>query len=511
MNIFHKNIKLLKMKKLILLLGLIGIFASSCDDTLNVFPETSLSVPTFYKTEADFTQAVNGAYAPLRSLNNTDGGGAFVLSEMHSDNAFFARNPFFGARDRWHDIAQHAVPTFDGVTTNLYVQREYTNCFQIIARANQVLATIDEAEIDAAVQSNLKGQALFLRAFSYFELVRYFGKAPLHLEPVTNREEAALPLASADELYAQIEMDAQEAIELLPPKSSQEQGRATIGAAQMLLADAYMMQERWSEAEPLLMAIVSSNEYMLMPAYELAFSTSTQNKNNLESVFEIQYKEGAEGLQGSFLYDMLPRPITAAEVGAITGTSNPLDITSEGNNIPTPDIIAAYEDGDLRKDATIGYVTLSNGLWRDGVYPYVKKYAKTHTLHGNHGMSWPVYRYSEVLLALAEVLNEQGKGGALGYLNQVRTRAGLGEPVGDLGDAIFRERRVELAFENKRWFDLVRTGKAVEVMTAYGANLKANPGDYYFPDGEDPYPQGFQEIRLVYGLPASEADLSPHF
>jgi hypothetical protein len=195
----------------------------------------------------------------------------------------------------------------------------------------------------------------------------------------------------------------------LPPKSTQEQGRATIGAAQMLLADAYMMQERWSEAEPLLMAIVSSNEYMLMPVYELAFSTSTQNKNNLESVFEIQYKEGAEGLQGSFLYDMLPRPITAAEVGAITGTSNPLDITSEGNNIPTPDIIAAYEDGDLRKDATIGYVTLSNGLWRDGVYPYVKKYAKTHTLHGNHGMSWPVYRYSEVLLALAEVLNEQGK------------------------------------------------------------------------------------------------------
>jgi hypothetical protein len=260
-----------------------------------------------------------------------------------------------------------------------------------------------------------------------------------------------------------------------------------------------------------LQAIVSSNEYRLMPTYELAFSTSTQNKNNLESVFEIQYKEGAEGLQGSFLYSMLPRPITAEELNAITGTSNTQSMDSEGNNIPTPDMIAAYEAGDLREDATIGYVTLSNGFWKDGVYPYVKKYAKTHALQNNHGMSWPVYRYSEVLLALAEVLDEQGKAGALGYLNEVRLRAGLGDPVGDLGDAIFSERRVELAFENKRWFDLVRTGKAVEVMTAYGENLKANPQDYYFPDGEDPYPHGFQEISTTYGLPASESDISPHF
>jgi len=85
------------------------------------------------------------------------------------------------------------------------------------------------------------------------------------------------------------------------------------------------------------------------------------------------------------------------------------------------------------------------------------------------------------------------------------------EPTGDLGEAIFHERRVELAFENKRWYDLVRKGKAVEVMTAYGQRFKANPGDYYFPETEDPYSHGFQEIRLTYGLPADESDLTPHF
>ncbi len=506
------NFNTIKMKKIFILLGLISIFTTSCDDFLTIYPETSLSTPTFYKTEADLTQAVNGAYAPLRLLNNQEGGGLFVLTEMHSDNTIFQRIAQFGARERWHDVAQHAVPTNNGVTSNLYVQHAYVNLFQIIARTNQILATIDEVQFDANVKGNLKGQALFLRAYSYFELVRLFGKAPLHLVPVTVRQEAALELSDAAALYAQIESDAKEAINLLPPKSQQEAGRATNGAARMLLADAYMNQKKWGEAETRLLEIVNSKEYELMPTYDKAFSESSSNKNNKESIFEIQYKEGAEGLGGSWFNDMIPRPITVEEVRSITGTSNALNITNEGNNIPTPDIIAAYVQGDQRKDASIAYIKLSNGLWKDGTYPYIKKYARKHALHGIHGMSWPVYRYSEVLLALAEVLDEQGKPGAMGYLMQVRNRAGLmNEPTGDLGEAIFNERRVELAFENKRWYDLVRTGRAVDVITAYGQRVKANPLDYYFPAGSLPYPHGFQEIRLTYGLPASESDLSPHF
>ncbi len=500
------------MKNIFIMLVLVGILTTSCSDFLTIYPETSLSVPTFYKTEADFKQAINGAYAPLRLLNNHEGGGIWVLTEMHSDNTIFQRLAQFGARERWHDVAQHAVPTSNGVTSNLYVQHAYVDLFQIIARANQILVSIDGVEFDAAVKNNIKGQALFLRAYSYYELVRLFGKAPLHLVPVKNRKEAALPLSDAAALYAQIEIDANEAIKLLPAKSKQEAGRVTSGAAMMLLADAYMTQKKWGAAEILLLDIVKSKEYDLMPTYDKAFSESSSNKNNKESLFEIQYKEGAEGLHGSWFYDMIPRPITVEEVRSITGTSNPINITNEANNIPTPDIIAAYELGDLRKDASIAYFKLSNVSWKDGTYPYIKKFAKKHALHSNHGMSWPVYRYSEVLLALAEVLNEQGKLGAMDYLMQVRKRAGLtNEPIGDVTEAILKERRVELAFENKRWYDLVRSGKAVDVIKAYGQRVKANPQDYYFPVGTAPYAHGFLEISLTYGLPAAESDLTPYF
>ena len=497
------------MKKIFLFLAVLGVLGIGCEDELTIFPEDSLSVPTFFKTEVDFEQAVNGAYAPLRAINDVS---KAYLAEMHSDNTYYARNTAFGATEQQEDIADFAIPTDQGITTNVHVQNVYVFNYQIIARTNQILATIDEAEFDDAAKNNLKGQALFLRAYAYFDLVQFFGSVPLHLVPVLSREDAALPLSTEEEIYAQIIQDVQGAISSLPPKSQQEAGRATSGAARTLLANVYIVREQWSDAEVQARAVVDSNEYMLMPNYEDAFSGNSDNKNNIESVFEIQYKEGAEGLNGGFLYEFLPRPMTAEEVGAVTGTSNPQPLNGEGNNIPTPDIIAAYEDGDLREDASIQYVTASESFWRDGVYPIIKKYVEPHSLNDNHGMNFPVYRYSEVLLFLAEALEEQGKSGeALTFLNLVRSRAGLGDPSGDLGEAIFNERRVELAFENKRWFDLVRTGRAVDVITAYGNRIKANPNDYYYPEGAEPRGNAFTNISLTFGLPASESSLNPNF
>lgn len=497
------------MKKLMILIGLAGIVSTSCQENfLEIYPETALSSATFFTQEADFEQAVNGAYVPLRSIVNDR---AWLLGEMHSDNTYYARNPLFGATEQQEDIADFAVPEANGVTSNVHVLNQYRLDYQIIARTNQILSTIDEVEFDADSKNNLKGQAHFLRAYAYFELVRYFGEVPLHLTPVTERSEAALPLASEEELYAQIIQDAEQAVQMLLPKSEQEPGRATSGAARTLLANVHMEQENWEEAETLLQEVVNSNEYALVDNYANVFSTSTGNKNNIESVFEVQFQEGSEGYNGNFLYLFMPRPMTADELATITGTSNPQPLDSEGNNIPTPDIIGAYEEGDERKDVSVGYITISGSERNNKEYPYIKKYAKPHSLHNNHGMNWPIYRYAEVLLMLAEVLNEQGKAGADQYLNEVRERAGLGPAEGDLGEAIFRERRVELAFENKRWFDLVRTGRAIDVITAYGNRIKANPQDYYYPEGTEPRNHAFSNISLKYSLPADEAALSPHF
>jgi|TARA_B110000305_G_scaffold242100_1_gene319906 hypothetical protein len=503
------NLKMKKMKKLITLLGLLGFIITGCEEELTIFPEDSLSTPTFFTTEADFTQAINGAYAPLRSINNRT---KAFLGEMHSDNTYFARNTAFGATEQQEDLADFAVPTTGGITTNRHVQDLYVNSYSIIARANQILATIDDAEFEGAEKDNIKGQALFLRAYSYFDLGQFFGGVPLHLVPVETREEAALPLSGQDVIFSQVIADVQAAIGLLPTKSNQQPGRVTSGAAQTLLGNVFMVQQKWSEAETQFRAVVSSGQYELMANYEDAFSGNSDNKNNIESVFEIQYKEGAEGFSGSFMYSFMPRPMTDVEVGVVMGTSNPQPINGEGNNIPTPDIIAAYEDGDLRKDASIQYVTASESFWEDGVYPVIKKYVEPHSENGNHGMNWPIYRYSEVLLFLAEALEEQGKAEALTHLNTVRARAGLGDLLsGDLGEAIFNERRVELAFENKRWLDLVRTGRAVSVITAYGNRIKANPIDYYYPAGITPRSNSFSNISLLYGLPASESSLNPNF
>jgi hypothetical protein len=499
------------MKKTIMLTWLAVFSLTSCkDDFLTIVPETELSSAIFFKTEADFQQAVNAAYAPLRTIVNDR---AWLLGEMHSDNTYYARNPLFGATEQQEDIADFAVPTANGVTANVHVLNLYRQDYLIIARVNQIMSGIDKVEFDAEKKNNIKGQALFLRAYAYFELIRYFEKIPLHLTPVPNRQEAALPLATREEVFAQIVKDAQEAIQLLPPKSKQEAGRVTSGAAKTLLANVYIEQKKWAEAETLLKDVVNSNEYALMPTYADAFTDNAGNKNNAESVFEVQFLEGAAGLNGNFMYQFMPRPISPTEIVTIMATSNPQPLDGEGNNIPTPDIIAAYEEGDQRKDASIGYITLAGSARINKVYPYIKKFAKPHSQHNNHGMNWPIYRYSEVLLFLAEALNEQGKSGeAAQYLNQVRKRAGLDDSKeSDLREAIFKERRVELAFENKRWFDLVRTGRAIEMITAYGNRIKADPVAYYYPEGTAPRGNAFSNISIYYGLPADEAALSPHF
>ena len=299
--------------------------------------------------------------------------------------------------------------------------------------------------------------------------------------------------------------DAGQAVSLLPSKADQEPGRATKGAANTLLGNVYIVQKRWAEAEQVLKEVTG---YELMTRYADVFELA--NKNGPESIFEIQFKDGNEGLHSSFFYTFLVQPITAEETTAITGIPE-VARTIEGYNIPTPDIMEAYEPGDVRKDVSVGFVT-AHAI----SYTYIKKYCHALTQSGKTGDNWPVYRYAEVLLFIAEALNEQGKTEeALVYLNRVRSRALL--PVSsastqsDVREAIIKERRVELAFENKRWLDLVRTGSAEQVMKSYGERVKANPSAYYFPEGFSVATTAFTHIRILFPLPASEAALSPYF
>ncbi len=496
------------MKKTFIAIFSVFLLNSCSDSFLDLPSETSLSTATFYKTEADFQQGVNAAYAPLRSVYNGTAGinisGAWAMGEMHADNTYFIHNPNYRALVDGEAIANFTVQAANTITTAKYVAD-----YQVIARANQVLAPIDGVTFGTESKNNIKGQAFFLRALSYFDLVQYFGKVPLHLTPVTDRNGAALPLAEVEAIYTQIIQDATQAASLLPAKSKQEAGRATSGAAKTLLANVYAVQKKWALAESTLKEIIDSGEYSLLSDYASVFSVS--NKNNAESVFEVQFKESTEGYASRFIYDFLPQPITAAQVTSITGAASAQARTEEAMNIPTPDLINAYETGDKRKGASIASIQL------DGVtYPYIKKLLQPHAQFNITGTNWPVYRYAEVLLLYAEALNENGKTNqATTYINLVRNRAGLNNTTAStqaaIRTAILAERRVELAFENKRWLDLVRTGNAETTMLAHGAKIKANPSNYYYPSGVTPVPAAFTNISLTFPLPASESLLSPYF
>lgn len=485
-----------KIFAMVILISLAGACKKSF---LEIPSDTSLSTPVYFKTESDFQQAINGAYEPLRGEYNGSNG-AWAMGELRSDNTTYKFNP----NDRG-TIQPEYISDFQDDNTNGTTPNKYVSDYRVISRANQILALIDGVDFDAKAKNNIKGQAFFLRALCYFDLVQYFGSVPLHLKPATTLGETALPLTSTDSIYAQVIADAQQANTMLLDKATQEPGRATSGSAKTLLGNVYIVLKQWANAETALKGVTG---YSLIPNYADIYNVS--NKNNAESIFEIQYKEGTEGFSSNFFYTFLVQPITAAEITAVTGIPEN-GRTIEGYNIPTPDIISAYEPNDSRKGASIGYVTAG------GVsYPFIKKYLHTHALSNNTNDDWPVYRYAEVLLFLSEALNEENKTTeAIPYLNQVRARAGLPATTAvlqaDIRNAIIQERRVELAFENKRWLDLVHFGIADQVMKAYGARVKANPQAYYFPAGISPSPASYTNIRILFPIPASEVALNPYF
>jgi hypothetical protein len=264
-------------------------------------------------------------------------------------------------------------------------------------------------------------------------------------------------------------------------------------------------------AETVLKEVVASNQYTLLSDYAAVFNPA--NKNNAESVFEVQYQAGNLGLQGSFAYTFMPNLTNLSPITGFTFNNQSIG----GWNTPTDDLLATYEPGDRRKAASIadGY-TVNNTFVAQ---PFVKKYfypplPAPNGSSPNTNENWPVYRYAEVLLFLAEALNEQGKATeALPFLNQVRDRA-FGNTTSritttdqaQLRDIILKERRVELAFENKRWLDLVRTERAIPVLTAYGTALKAS--------GRHPNlvasTYNVTQNRLLFPIPFTERQVNPN-
>lgn len=491
------------MKNIMLIISL-GIFLCftecSCKkDFLNKTDPTQIGTDVFYQNQTQLEQAVNGVYGQLQGIINDQ----WLYNELPSDNTTFDFNP--ADRGQAPRIEAFEFWTVNSGTPNvddIYIS--YYNALFNINTAIVKLKNVGTGAITDSVKAQFEGQLKFLRGYYYFQLVQYFGDVVLITEPIDVPSKAwdYLRVTQA-EVYTQIEKDLKEAVSLLPLRYSDANvGRVTKGAALTLLGKVYLTQKKYPDAVSTLQQILPLG-YSLVPNYADVFDP--QKKNGSESIFEVQYQGGNNlGEWSSFIYTFAPRLSGAVVIGF--PASNP-----GGWNTPTRDIIAAYENGDLRKNASVGLDFKSPVT--DSVVPYIKKYDHTHTLIGKTDDNWPVLRYSDVLLMLAEAINDATgpTSEAYGYLNQVRQRAGLALLSGlnqqSFNDKVLNERRVELAFENWRWFDLKRTktpDQLSQFLNAYSAREKAFPtvGRQGIPYSQLDYV--FQPYEVLYPMPSNE-------
>ena len=481
----------MKLKYNLIAIALLGFSFSSCSDFLEQNPQTDLSENDFYKTADDILSAVNGAYSSLQEGDIY--GNWYVFGEIPSDNT---RNQLSGSVTTQNEFDQFYIDTQNSMIANFWKA-----AYKVINRTNTILGRIDGIEINTELANRYKLECKFIRALMYFNLVRVYGDVPLVLKEISISESYDILREPKENVYNQIIADLKEAQDLPVSYSTAEDGRATQGAAKALLANVYMTLHKYAEAETILAVIINRGRFSLLEntpgslnidGYKNVFSPV--NHNSKEGIFEIQFLKGGYGEGSNYANNFAPEN-SGTNVVAVGGTG--------GNNIPEMDIYNAYEEGDLRRDFSMSlgyYDNRKNNEWVES--RYVCKFMDVPYQNNDASNNYPVIRYADVILMYAEALNQNGKTAeACKYLNMTRRR-GFGyqttetSPV-DLQTTdkaqfalmVEQERRVELAFENHRWFDLIRTGRAVEVMRSKGFSLN--------------------ETNLICPIPQKQIDVNP--
>lgn len=392
------------------------------------------------------------------------------ITEIISDNANKGSSPTDTGADK--DVLDDLTFT----STAASVQAMWEHWYKTIGRANYAIAYAEEEGGENS--ERLIAEAKFLRAYTYFFLVRGWGDVPIQGEisfeggnPVIDPESDLSVRNSATEVYDYIEQDLTEAMNNLPSKSeyaSRDLGRVTSGAARALLAKVHLYREDWQEALQHADAVINSGQYGLEENYEDIWREYSEN--GIESIFEIQAR-GEDIAHGVQQY---------SETQGARGTSG----WGWGFNTPSEDLLNAFnEEGDeIRRDATI--IFAGETLW-DGreVSASVenpmyneKAYSSANAGAGDGDKNIRVLRLAEMYLIKAEAAAQLGDlETAMDALNVVRERVDL-EPISGLGqqellERIWNERRLELAFEHDRWFDIIRTGQAPEAMATHGKDF----------------------------------------
>jgi len=486
-------------KTALLFLLSLGLLSGCGEKFLDEKPKDTVTTENFYRNEGDAILATNAVYAQL----NRGGQYNYALwgiGEIMSDNSFTGGG---GGGDGAEEIQ---LDQFNIPTSNIMVGRLWGGCYVGIGSANLVLQRVPGIlDMTEAVRKRCLGEAQFLRAKYYFDLVRAFGDVPKILTPPASPAEArTIARSPVAEVYAQIVTDLTNAIEALPETySGADVGRATKWAATGLLAKVYLTQGNLPLAAQRAREVINSGKFSLWADYADNFKQSTENGK--ESLFEVQFVNGLNeytfdglGFVGNEFFG--PRGQGLVPQGGY------------GFNIPEKEFVDGYETGDKRRDVTI---------WKPGdAYPAGSASAsqpaslpgspfgyncrkwfvgKVNTNVWDSPLNFPVLRLSEVYLILAEAAGP-ADAQALEAVNKVRRRAFGLDPntpstrdfsasTPNFVDAVQRERRYELAFEDDRWFDLKRQGKLVN-----------NP---------ELLKKGIKPYNVVLPIPQSERDANP--
>lgn len=493
------------MKKIFYVLLSLGLL-SSCDMELDQQPLASATSETFFQTAHDFNQGLNAVYAASRSFPDR----LLNLSETRSDNLYAVSDG--GVRD-WEGVNSfHRT-----IASNPYVVDAWQSNFTGIFRANNYLEQLQSKGTtvitDEGLRKRMEGEVRYLRAFFYFDLLRYFGKLPIIDRVVSNNEASEIQRSPVSAVYDFIIQDLEAAINALPAPSgyaTADKGRANKFSAKMLLGLVYMTRsgpnlgiegpglnsQEWEKAAAQFNDIIQSKEFAFLDSYASIFNYD--NERNKEVIFNIEYSSGSNPVVGSTFPWVLVPDTWFQSKGF--GTQGGLMIRPVAE-----DLLAKYSDTDVRKTFSIesGY-TYGNVV---ETRSFVKKFVDITKVPKTSRMDWPinfiVFRYTDVLLLKAECILNGAAGNKAtevdAVVNQVRARAGLsGNLAGVTKAQLLEERRREFVGEGSRWFDLIRSGEVESVMKAWIAK-------------EDVMNQmeDFQVNYVLYPIPQSELDTKP--
>ena len=470
------------------------LFGSACkEDLLDISPAANNTSNDFYKDEAQVNQGVLAIYNSLRTMPTNN----WLMSEVRADNGL---ESFVNVQRDVNDIGNFLAASQTGA-----IQATWSTLYNQIYRANIVLEKIQPFTFAKVAQ--FKGEAQFLRAMAYFDLVRYFGDVPLTTKILTIDESKKIQREPFANVYNLILEDLKFAVANLPETYvTADKGRATKWAAKALLGRVYLTMAGFplKQADKLALAkteladvIAKESLFPLAAVFGDLFKAVNDNKYN---VFEVQYVSGGLGLGNLAPFDM------AFQFPSQWSAFQP----SGYDAVVSPQLMAGWPNLDKRKFASVdtGYTDAKTGAksTRSQFTKFLEKGSTIPVDRYDHPNNFPLIRYEDVLLMYAEILNEESAtppAQAVTILNRIRTRAGIASITpatkADFKLALEQERQWEFCGEGLRWHDLVRTGRAIEVMDKF---LKTN----IVPIG-----RSLDDHDLLYPIPQKELLINPGY